>query len=234
MNLINTNARSLRPKIASFIQCFVNLTLTLAIVTETWYAAGTGLEDRNVGLLLGNGVRSFTLNRDPLPSGVAYGGVAIFLRDSITKASAFEFPNPEKYEVLPLGVVIADIKRKLFVVGAYIPPGYNVPRGKACLQHIGDLVLTIKNKHVDPLILVAGDFNQWDIGSTLAEFSDMAEVSTPATREGRLTRCSLTGLTTLRKVAASLLCILTGLTARSGRATIVFNTSCRDCRGGTR
>ena len=185
MNLINTNARSLRPKIASFIKCFVNLTLTLAIVTETWYAAGAGLDNNNEGLLLGNGVKAFTLNRDPMPSGVAYGGVAIFLRDSTTKSSVFGFPNPEKYEVLPLSVVLADIKRKLFVVGAYIPPGYNVPRGRACLQHIADLVLTIKNKHVDPLILVAGDFNQWDIGSTLAEFSDIAEVSTPATREGR-------------------------------------------------
>ena len=106
------------------------------------------------------------------------------LRDSVTKAERFSFPNPESYEVLPLSVTVANVARKLFVVGAYIPPGYAVPRGRGCLQHIADLVLTIKNKHDDPLVLVAGDFNQWDIGSHLAEFSDIYEVSTPPTRDG--------------------------------------------------
>ena len=184
-NLINTNARSLRPKIASFIQCFVNLSLTLAIVSETWFASGNALDLRAEGLLLGHGLRTFTLNRDPNHHGVAYGGVAIMLRDANTKASIFSFPNPEKYEILPLCIKIADVDRRLFAIAAYMPPGYTVPVGRNCLQYIADLVLTIKNRHADPLILVAGDFNQWDVGEALAEFSDIVEVSTPATRDDR-------------------------------------------------
>ena len=185
LNIINTNARSLRPKVASFIQCFLNLSLTLAIVTETWFASGCALDLRVESLLLGHGLRTFTLNRDPLPSGVAYGGVAIMLRDSVSRASPFAFANPEQFEVLPLRVSLSNIKRNLFVVAAYIPPGYPVPRGRACLQHISDLVLTIKNRHDEPLILVGGDFNQWDVNSALAEFIDMQEVVTPATRGDR-------------------------------------------------
>ena len=185
VNIINTNARSLRPKIASFIQCFINLSLTLAVVSETWLAAGSGLERQAEDLLLGEGLRMYTLNRQPLDNGVAYGGVAIVLRDSITKACTYNFPNPEMYEVLPLSVTIVGVPRKMFVVAAYIPPGYTVPRGKACLQHIADLVLTIKNRHAEPLILIAGDFNQWDIGAALAEFGDIEELVTPPTRADR-------------------------------------------------
>ena len=136
-------------------------------------------------LLLGNGLRVHSLNRDPLASGVAYGGVAIVLRDSITKSQLYQFPNPEKFEVLPLNITVSEISRKLFVVAAYIPPGYKVPRARNCLQHIADVVLTIKNKYEDQLILVAGDFNQWDITGALAEFSDMLEVVTPTTRGDR-------------------------------------------------
>ena len=185
-NVINTNACLLRPKISSFLTCFLNLAMTLAIVTETWFAQGNSLDLRSEELLMGHGIKSFTLSRDPHPStGVAYGGVAIFLRDSITKANVYQFPNPEKFEVLPLSVTVADVSRKLFVLAAYIPPGYAVGRGRACLHHIADIVLMIKNRHEDSLVLVAGDFNQWDISSAMAEFSDMTEVSTPPTRDGR-------------------------------------------------
>ena len=81
--------------------------------------------------------------------------------------------------MLPLRLDFADLDRPLFVVAAYIPPGYAVPRGRACLQHINDLVLDIKTKHRDPYILVAGDFNQWDIAL------DLEEVPTPPTRADR-------------------------------------------------
>ena len=184
-NIINTNARSLRPKIASFVKCFINLTLTLAIVTETWFANGNALDRQAEELLLGHGISLHSLNRDPHPlSGISYGGVSIMLRDSITKASKFDFPNPDRFEVLPLSVKVANLYRPLFVIAAYVPPGYAVARGRACTQHVADLVLTIKNRFADPLILVAGDFNQWDIGSALAEFNDMEEVSTPPHKGG--------------------------------------------------
>ena len=184
-NLINTNARSLRPKIASFIRCFANLTLTLAIISETWLAGGSRLEREAEDLLLGQGLAVNYLNRAPSTNGVAHGGVAVISRNSCTGVTPFLFPNPEAFEVLPLQLKEFSIARRFFVIAAYIPPGYAVPRGKACLEHIRNIVLHIKNTSQDPYILVAGDFNQWDISGALADYPDIMEVVTPPTRLDR-------------------------------------------------
>ena len=159
--------------------------MILAIVTETWFADGSRLELETENLLLGHGLRLQTLNRPPLVSGVSYGGVAIITKENCTRSTIMKFRNPEKFEVLPTCLTIQDLRQKLFVIAAYIPPNYPVPRGKMCLTHISDLVLQIKNTNPDPLIILAGDFNQWDIGAALLEFSDMEEVSTPPTRGDR-------------------------------------------------
>ena len=70
-------------------------------------------------------------------------------------------------------------------MGVYIPPGYTVKKGKECLQHVADLVLDFKMKLDDPYIIVMGDFNQWKIGDTMAEFPDCQEVISPPTRGNR-------------------------------------------------
>ena len=185
MNIINTNARSLRPKIASFIKCFLNLTLCLAVVTETWFAAGNRLELETENLLLGHGLNMRCLNRVQTANGLAHGGVAIIYRDKMARGKEYKFNNPENYEVLPLRLDFADFSRPVFVVGAYIPPNYTVARGKGCLQFINDLVLDIKNKHREPYIMIAGDFNQWDVCQALEDYEDLIEVVTPPTRGDR-------------------------------------------------
>ena len=185
VNIINTNARSLRPKLPSFIACFMNLTLCLAVVTETWFASGNRLELESENLLLGHGLSMKCLNRQPTINGLSHGGVAIIYRDSWARGKIYSFNNPESFEVLPLRLDFADVNRPMFVIGAYIPPGYTVAKGRACLQHINDLVLDIKNRHQDPYILVAGDFNQWEIDQALIDYQDLVEVETPPTRGDR-------------------------------------------------
>ena len=44
INIVNTNARSLCPKIESLIDCYKALDVTLGIVTETWLADGASLD----------------------------------------------------------------------------------------------------------------------------------------------------------------------------------------------
>ena len=44
MTIINTNARSLCPKIGSLIDCFNELDAGIAVVTETWLRDGLELE----------------------------------------------------------------------------------------------------------------------------------------------------------------------------------------------
>ena len=186
INVINTNARSLRPKIASFVRCFANLTLTFAIISETWLAGGSRLERESEDLLLGHGLSIHYLNRAPSANGVAHGGVAIVSRHSTTKAASLPFPNPDCFEVLPVIMTETSIRRKFYLVAAYIPPGYAVPRGKACLEHIRNLVLHIKNiAQTPPYVLVAGDFNQWEVGEALQDYPDLVEIQTPPTRQDR-------------------------------------------------
>ena len=160
------------------------MALTFAIITETWFASGLSLELESERLLLGHGLNMLCLNRPPV-NGLSHGGVALIFKESTTKAARYHFNNPDIFEVMTVKLSVVGIKRKFFVVAAYIPPGYTVPRGRQCLQHISDIVLDIKNKNQDPYILVAGDFNQWPIAEKLAEYSDMCEIPSPPTRGDR-------------------------------------------------
>ena len=72
LNFINTNARSLCPKIHSFVDCFSELQLTFATVTETWLADGEGLDQDLEDLALGAGISLICRNRPRGQRGVAH------------------------------------------------------------------------------------------------------------------------------------------------------------------
>ena len=77
INVINTNARSLCPKIESLIDCFNEMEVTLGVVTETWLADGESLDRDVADLAKGAGLGMVCLNRKPNGRGVVYGGVAV-------------------------------------------------------------------------------------------------------------------------------------------------------------
>ena len=186
MNIINTNARSLSPKIDSFIECYEELNVDIAVITETWLKDGPHLDQDLLDLERGAGIGSLTLNRDPNPSTrVAHGGVAIFFQSSVFSFKTFRFDNPHKFEILPAVLSIKGSARKLVVVAAYVPPNYTVPRARQCLEHIESLVIEVRRKFRDPYIVVAGDFNQWGIDQALIEFPDLREVHVGPTRGER-------------------------------------------------
>ena len=111
--------------------------------------------------------------------------MAVISRASSSKAIEYQFPNPDLYEVLPISFCLPELARKLFVIAVYIPPNYLTGRANACMQHVSNIILDIKNKHRDPLLLVGGDFNQWDIAKFLEEYCDLEEVPSPPTRGDR-------------------------------------------------
>lgn len=124
-------------------------------------------------LLLGSGLVVHTKNRPPGNAGFSHGGVAIVTRDATTKFDILDFPNPLNFEVLPLVGKIAGVDRPLALICVYIPPNYDVPRGKACIDFVCDLVQHIKRKAGNSLICVSGDFNQWKIEEALVDFPEM-------------------------------------------------------------
>ena len=169
----------------SFVDNFRELELTFATVSETWLCDGNNLELEVENLLLGQGLSLFTKNRPLGNATFAHGGVAIVARDVNTKLRVHNFTNPEDFEVLAVGGTMHQIRRKVYIVACYIPPNYRVPKAKACMRHIADLVLDIKNTCRDALVCVSGDFNQWDVENYLADFPDLVEVQTGPTRNGR-------------------------------------------------
>ena len=186
LNYLNTNARSLRPKITSLIDAFENLDLTFAVITETWFTNGSKLQLESENRLLGHGLNNIVRNRPAGRAGFSHGGVAVIYNNSSASATTFNYPNPEQFEVLPCVLSLRGIKRKFVVIGVYIPPGYAVARGKACIQYVRDLILEIKNSIDSPYIGVFGDFNQWQIQQAFEDYPDIVENVGGFTRKDRV------------------------------------------------
>lgn len=103
LTIINTNARSLCPKIDSLVACFEELRAHIAIVTETWFKDGPALDSDLLDLEHATGLGAVTLNRPPNPvTGVSHGGVAVFFRKSFASFKTINIANPDAFEILPL------------------------------------------------------------------------------------------------------------------------------------
>ena len=185
INVINTNARSLCPKIESLIDCFDEMEVTLGVVTETWLADGDSLDRDIADLAKGAGLGMLCLKRKPNGRGVAHGGVAVVHNTAACTLARVDLPNPDDYEVLVTLSNLRGHSRKLLTVACYLPPNYNAQRGKGALEHVENVVLELKGRYKDPFIMVAGDFNQWPIGQALLDFPDLKEVDVGPTRKDR-------------------------------------------------
>lgn len=92
---------------------FLDMSCNFAFVTETWFSNDTRLEQESERLLLGQGLKLFTLDRPPDNAGFPNGGVAIVAKDSVTKLTIMDFPNPDNFEILTVSGTLARVKRKL-------------------------------------------------------------------------------------------------------------------------
>ena len=64
LNIINTNARSLCPKMGSLVDCMSDSDSIIGIVSETWLSDGTELVEDIDHLSLATGVRLLCKNRE--------------------------------------------------------------------------------------------------------------------------------------------------------------------------
>ena len=133
LSIINTNARSLCPKITSLIDCIDELEASVAVVTETWLADGEPLEKDVSDLACGAGLGMIYKNRRPNARGVAHGGVAVIYRKNACNLKEIDITNSENFEVLPTVGNIPGYKEKLVTIACYLPPNYSVPKGRAAL-----------------------------------------------------------------------------------------------------
>ena len=81
------------------------------------------------------------------------------------------------------------------VLACYLPPGYPKKRGEDALEYINDTIVHVKRRFKDPYIVLAGDFNQWNIGEAVLDFPDIREAQVGATRGSRSIDRIFTNLT---------------------------------------
>ena len=190
---INTNARSLKPKIEALHDCFLERQLDIAIVTETWFQGDR--ESAEVTEML-EGLYSLGMvvrNRGQLATnGRQYGGVGIINRKSSSNFKEFKITNPEKYEIVAATGKVHGVKGKLFVLGCYLPPNLTPTRARSNLEFISDLINEAKRKFEGCSIIVGGDFNQWPVQDLKAEHPDLTEVEHGPTRGDRAIDRTLT------------------------------------------
>ena len=179
--IINCNARSLCPKIESLVECFEEMDGTVGVVSETWIRDGA--EDLVERLSEGDGLGFISRKRSqPASNGVTYGGVAVLWRKSACSLKEFAFPNPLDFEVVVATGSLRGHTRKLAIISCYIPPGYSRARGEGAIEHINDIVVHLKGRFTDPYIVIAGDYNQWQVADSLDDFPDIKEAPVGPTR----------------------------------------------------
>ena len=114
------------------MDCFTETDADFAVLTETWLRDG-GFDEFEEELSLGSGLGLLTRNRPPCPNGVSYGGVAIVWKESLGRFREVKIKNPG-FELLAAAGSIKGHKRKIVIIGCYLPPGYNRHRGAAALE----------------------------------------------------------------------------------------------------
>ena len=127
LTVINTNARSLCPKMSSLIDCFSDLTASLGVVTETWLTDGEGLDEDVEDLALGAGIRMICKNREVNNRGFSHGGVAILFREAAMVLKEVKLHNPSKIEVVMAAGSVKGCPRRIAVIACYICLLYTSP-----------------------------------------------------------------------------------------------------------
>ena len=183
---INTNARSLGPKVESLYDCFEEKQVDLAFLTETWYQSDRSLADKldeygtrfSLGALVRN--RSHIAN-----NGRSYGGVALIYRKSKASFENFHLTNPDDHEVLAAVGKVHGIKGKIVCITAYAPPNLAQSKARELLEFISDVIGEAKRKFENCTIICAGDFNQWPAQELVQDHPDLVEVVHGPTRGDR-------------------------------------------------
>ena len=98
---INTNARSLGPKVESLYDCCEEKNLDLALLTETWYQSDRTLQDKLEEYSNRSSLGALVRNRAAIANnGRQYGGVAFVFRKSTSNFEHFPLVNHDNHEVL--------------------------------------------------------------------------------------------------------------------------------------
>ena len=186
LRFINTNARSLEPKIRSLYDCFSEKQLHFATLTETWHQSNRSLADTLKEYSARFALEAIVRNRTVVATnGRSYGGVAFIYRKSVASFKQFPLVNQENFEVLATVGKVNGISGKIFALSVYAPPNMPAARAKLLIEYISDVIGEAKRKFEDCSLVISGDFNQWGIEDIVQDHPELVEVNYGPTRGDR-------------------------------------------------
>ena len=195
ISFLNTNARSLGPKITSLADCFEEKLLDFASVTETWFQSDRLREELEVEMNDKYSLGMFSRERATAANnGRQYGGVAMVYRKHTCSFDEFPLTNPDNYEVLAAVGRVTGVKGKVFCISCYAPPNLDLAQARGLIEFVSDLVGEAKRSYGDCTIVVNGDFNHWPAEELLDDHPDLREVEHGPTRGHRKIDRSFTNI----------------------------------------
>ena len=106
---------------------------------------------------------------------IAFNASKISMNEFVVKKSP--------YKIIPAIGKIKGVKRPILCVAAYFPPDMRASSRRAGMAHISRIIEKAKAEHMDPYIIIGGDFNNFKL-DFLDEFPDVEEILTEPTRHG--------------------------------------------------
>ena len=158
---MSTNARSLQPKIASFIDAFNELDLHAAVVTESWLRPGAQLEEDLRDLNCSANITLIHRSRPPKKGRTAGGGVVIAFNRNRLKLKERRITRG-KAELVSVVGKLPGASRKVVIIGAYVSPQTKADKVQETMEYIRDKIYKVKNEFEDPYTILSGDINKKD------------------------------------------------------------------------
>ena len=173
MKFVLTNARSIAPKIDSLTDYFSELQLSFSLVTETWLKK-EALEKLTQDLHHEHSLKIIAKNRPPTSDEkpVSGGGVSIIFNPSRIVLKEYKLKKSNQEIVAAIGK-LHNVKRKVFLICAYIPPKARARSYQAAVKIINDAVMNVKKNMADHYIVIGGDFNRHRFRSITECFTDI-------------------------------------------------------------
>ena len=153
INFATVNARSIMPKIKSFVNMSNNLKLDFCLINETWLSDKTTSRENISDIELGNNIGLIHRNR----VGRRGGGVAITYdcQKLPMRELPLSFITGSKCEGVAAISTQQFAGRKIIAVSVYVPPNLLVHDREAVVEAINDEVLSIRSQFDSPLIVMA-------------------------------------------------------------------------------
>ena len=170
ISFMNTNARSLKPKMESLEDFFYEKIIDVATITETWFQTGRN-EEEIATEFKGHSLGIITRDRQAIAAnGRNHGGVTLVYNSSSSRLSTSKFDrfplvNPGNYEVLAAEGRITGVEGKIFFGNScHAPPNLTTTEaGGKMIKYLSDIVCEAKRTFADCAVILAGDFNQWSL-----------------------------------------------------------------------